>query len=324
MTASTNSQKPAKRSPLDHIVNLIVGWLIGMAELVPGVSGGTVALVTGIYGRALRNGTNLIRTVKAVFSDRKNLKQHASKVEWVFIATVGIGMVAAVLTLSGLMHNFVENSPKTARALFLGMVAISLIVPLKMVDKKDFATKKIPAIAIFLVAAVLVFLLTGVTSVEKQDPSLLIVFGAAAIAVCALVLPGISGSFMLLAMGLYGPIMGAVSDRDPAVMGVFILGALTGLTLFIRGLDYLLSNHHTLTMMAMAGFMLGSLRALWPWQDDEANLLAPGNNLSWLLLVMAIGGVIAGGVMILERFTDSGEIEDHDDHHRENNLHNPA
>lgn len=112
MTASTNSQKPAKAGPLNHVVNLIVGWLIGMAELVPGVSGGTVALVTGIYGRALRNGTYLIATAKAAISDRKNFKKKASKVEWVFIATVGVGMVAAVLVLSRLMHNFVENSPR--------------------------------------------------------------------------------------------------------------------------------------------------------------------------------------------------------------------
>lgn len=300
----SDTQKLAKNSPLSHVVNVIVGCLIGLAEMVPGVSGGTVALVTGIYERAIRNGDALLHAVRTAVFDRQNFKQAAAKVEWVFLASIGAGMVGTVLALSGVMHRFVEFSPQTSRALFLGMVAVSLIVPIKMIDKQDFAKNRFAAMALFLIAAVAIFFLTGITSAEKPNPPLIIIFGAAAIAVCALVLPGISGSFILLSMGLYQPVIGAVSERNIVVIAVFVLGAMTGLALFIKTLKFLITNYHTLTMMTMAGFMLGSLRALWPWQDDSTGLLPPSNDIGWLFGMMALGGIIAGGIMVLERFTD--------------------
>ena len=104
---------------------------------------------------------------------------------------------------------------------------------------------------------------------DSENPSLIAVFFAAAIAVCALILPGISGSLILLTMGLYQPIIGAVSDRDLGTIAVFALGALCGLAAFIKLLNFLLDHHRAPTLMAMAGFMLGSLRALWPWGADQ-------------------------------------------------------
>ncbi len=299
-----NSPTALKSSPFRHVINLIVGGLIGMAELVPGVSGGTVALVTGIYERAIHNGDALLHAVRTLVTKPADFLAAAKRVEWVFIITVGIGMVGTVLTFSGVMHNFVANHPQTARALFLGMVAASIVVPLRMVDKTDFSEKRPVAISLFALATLFIFFLTGLTSAEKPNPSLFMVFCAAAIAICALVLPGISGSFMLLAMGLYQPIMGAVADRDLTVMSVFILGAITGLSLFIKVLKYLIETHHTFTMIAMAGFMLGSLRALWPWQTSDAQLLPPSDNILWCLGMAILGGIIASGVMLLERFTD--------------------
>lgn len=307
-----NTPSALKNSPFRHLINFIVGGLIGMAELVPGVSGGTVALVTGIYQRAIRNGDALLHAVRTLISKPSDFSTAIKRVEWIFIASIGAGMITAVLVLSGVMHDFVDNHIQTARALFLGMVAVSLIVPLKMVDKKDFATKRPAGISLFLLASLFIFFLTGMTSAEKPHPSLFMVFCAAAIAVCALVLPGISGSFMLLAMGLYQPVMGAIADRDLKVMAVFILGAMTGLALFIKVLKYLMESHHTLTMIAMAGFMLGSLRALWPWQTSNAELLPPSDNFLWCLGMFILGGIIAGAVMVLERFTDhDGEIAAH-------------
>ncbi|GAA1470738.1 DUF368 domain-containing protein [Corynebacterium felinum] len=305
MTESSAPTRAAKTNPLIHVVHVIVGALIGLAEMVPGVSGGTVALVTGIYERAIKNGDALLHALRCLFGNRAEFKQAIQRIEWVFLITIGFGMIATVLSLSKVMHSFVEDSPHTARALFLGMVAVSLIVPLRMIDKADFAAKKIPAIALFILAAVSIFILTGFTSAEKQNPSLIIIFFAAAIAVCALVLPGVSGSFMLLAMGLYQPVIGAVGDRDLSIIAVFALGAVCGLAFFIKTLKFLITEHHTLTMATMAGFMLGSLRALWPWQTDTAQLLAPEGNVGWLVFMMVLGGVIAGGIMVLERFTES-------------------
>lgn len=304
-TPPTVAEKtPTRNSPFQHLINLIVGALIGIAETLPGISGGTVALVTGIYERAVRNGDALLHLFRMLLTNRSEVKGAAKKVEWVFLGTVGVGMVVAVLSVVNITHAFVENSPETARALFLGMVFTSLFVPLKAIDRADLATKRVPAIGLFFLATIGVFLLTGMTSAEKTDPSMVVVYCAAAIAICALVLPGISGSFILLALGLYQPIMGAIAAFDIKVMLVFIAGAITGLALFIKLLKYMMETHHTLTMVAMAGFMLGSLRALWPWQDANANLLPPGDNLLWIIFVFFIGVVAAGAIMILERYTE--------------------
>lgn len=297
------SQKPTKASPLTHVFYVIFGGLIGLAEMVPGVSGGTVALVVGIYERAIRNGDALLHTVRTALRDRKHLKDATSKVEWSFLIAVGLGMVLTVLSFSSVMHSFVEESPQTSRALFMGMVAVSIAVPLQMISGQALAAKRVPAYAMFAIAAAATFFLTGVTSAEKSDPSLIVVFFAAMIAVCALVLPGVSGSFILLSLGLYGPVIGAVADRDLTVMGVFALGALTGITLFIKLLDYLISTHRTLTLATMAGLMLGSLRALWPWQTEQAELLAPSGNVVGTVLWILLGGALVAAIMYAERFT---------------------
>ena len=239
---------------MHYILNAVRGALIGMAELVPGISGGTVALIVGIYERAVRNANDLISG---------NFK----KVEWSFLGSVAVGMLIAAFGFSTLLSNFVDNNVSASSALFLGMVVISIIVPLSMLSKAERTAPS--SIIAFIAAAVVIFIVTGFTSEPQDDPSLIVVFFAAAIAVCALILPGISGSLILLTMGLYQPIIGAVSDRELGTMGVFALGALCGLAAFIKLLNYLLSTHRAPTLAAMAGFMLGSLRALWPWGADQ-------------------------------------------------------
>ncbi len=292
-----------KESPIKHVLYVIFGGLIGLAEMVPGVSGGTVALVVGIYERAIRNGDALLHTLRTAITDRSKLKEAAAKVEWFFLAAVGVGMIGTVLALSSVMHHFVDNHPETSRALFMGMVAVSILVPLNMIRSDKLAQHRVGAYIAFIVAAIATFLLTGVTSAEKTDPSLVVVFFAAMIAVCALVLPGVSGSFILLSLGLYSPVMGAVADRDLKVMAVFVLGAMLGVALFIKVLDYLITTHRTITLATMAGLMLGSLRALWPWQTDRAELLSPSGNVAWIVFMVILGGAIVAAIMAAEKFS---------------------
>lgn len=176
---------------MHYILNAVRGALIGMAELVPGISGGTVALIVGIYERALHNA-NFIFSCKF------------KKIEWGFLISVAVGMLAAVFGSSTILHNFVESQVSVSNALFFGMVAISIIVPLSMLDAEE--KKKPSGWIALIVAAVATFFVTGFTSAPPhEDPSLIIVFFAAAIAVCALILPGVSGSLILLTMGLYAP-----------------------------------------------------------------------------------------------------------------------
>ena len=285
---------PTPRTPLAVLLNLIRGALIGMAELVPGISGGTVALVVGIYERALNAGNQLIR-------------REFSKVDWPFLIAVGLGMVTAVFTMSTVLVNFVEGYPELSRGLFLGMVAVSILVPVGMMDPRDLRRRLPVMVPLFLLAAVASFLVTGVTAAPQEDPALLIVFLAAAVAVCALVMPGLSGSFLLLAFGLYTPIMASLSDRDWTVIGVFILGALLGVILFVRVLTWILEHHRTVTLTVMSGLMLGSLRALWPWQSAEADLQAPTGSVWPVVGMIVLGVVIVAAFVIADRVSRAKE-----------------
>lgn len=291
---TTTHHYPAKmpRTPLHIVANVIRGGLIGMAELVPGISGGTVALVVGIYERALNTGNQLLR-------------REFAKVDWFFLIAVGVGMVTAVFSLSTVLHNFVENSPEYARALFLGMVAVSIWVPLAMMDPRDLRRRVGMVVPLFLVAAVVGFLGTSFVSAPREDPALPIVFVAAAVAVCALVLPGISGSYMLLAVGLYTPIMGSLSNREWPVIFTFAAGALVGIALFVKVLTWALEKHRTVTLTIMAGLMLGSLRSLWPWQTADADLLAPGDNVLPVIGLIVLGGAVVATFIIADRVANS-------------------
>ncbi|MBG9299722.1 DUF368 domain-containing protein [Corynebacterium belfantii] len=289
-----------KTRPINTVINVVFGALIGLAELVPGVSGGTVALVAGIYERAIHNGNALVHIVRVLIGDRSQLKTSIKSVEWGFLASVAVGMIGSVFTMSSVMHHFVDHHPVTARALFLGMVAVSIVVPLRMIRAESLSSQKLPALLLFVIGAIATFFATSMTSEPKTAPSLLIVFFVAMIAVCALVLPGVSGSFILLALGFYEPIIQAVSDRSFTIIAVFAAGAITGLACFIKVLDVLMTRHHTLTLATMAGMMLGSLRALWPWQTDNADLLWPSANSGTTFGFIALGAVVVACVVFAE------------------------
>ena len=228
-----------------------------------------------------------------------------------------LGMGAVVVTMSGVMETFVTDHPSISRALFFGMVLVSIAVPLTMIAPLRtlfsycLRPKYLPATFASLLAAVATFFLTGLTSSPQSDPNLLIVFCAAAVAVCALVLPGVSGSFFLLAVGLYSATLAAVSDRNLAYIAVFAAGALTGIVLFVRALEKLLTNHRTMTLSVMAGLMLGSLRALWPWQTGDASLQAPHGNVLVHVGLMVAGAVAVLAMLVIERKFGEDTPEDH-------------
>ncbi|MCK7643111.1 DUF368 domain-containing protein [Corynebacterium sp. P6145] len=301
----SQSPSPARtRTGIGEILlNVIRGGLIALAELVPGISGGTIALVVGVYERALDAGNDLITLAKSFLTDRPNIRRNARAVDWGLIIPVGTGMLLTVFALAGVMKSFVENQPEISRSLFLGMVAASIMVPLRMVDRTDLRKRGAVAGILFVVATTGTFVLTGFTAAENTSPALPLVFVAAAFAVCALVLPGVSGSFLLLALGLYGFVLGAVHDRDLTVIAVFVAGAGTGIILFIRLLGYLMHQHRTLTLVTMAGLMLGSLRALWPWQTADAELLTPSGNVGVSALFIVIGAGAVVGTLLAERMT---------------------
>ena len=278
---------------MKSLLDLLRGFLIGTAEVIPGVSGGTIALVVGLYDRIVRSVAEAIKGLATSFRGAKSRfgLNHFANVEFGMLIPLGIGMVFALVIGSAALEPLLATQPELMRALFAGMIAASLIVPIRMVG-----TWKSIHILIFSLGAVFAFGLTSLERVSAQQPSYPWVFIAAALAVCALVLPGVSGSFLLLALGMYQPTIAAINDRDFAYLGVFLLGAIAGLASFAMLLQWLLSNHRALTMSAMSGLMLGSLRALWPWQSETGQLLSASEP-TFPLLGFALG-MCAVAIMI--------------------------
>lgn len=301
----TNEQTKSPKVP-ETATNLLRGGLIGIAETVPGVSGGTVALVTGIYERLIFSAYAIVRLPKMAMEG--NFKRGLKRVDWKLLFPLGIGMVAMVFIVAGYMESFVTNHPTLSNGLFFGMILISVIVPLQEIrpsslEEPGMRTK---AIILFVVFAIGLFLITSLPSATLVDPPWYIIFGAAAIAISALLLPGMSGSFFLLLMGLYAPTLAAVDNLDFGYIGIFMLGAITGVIVIVRVLERLLTKHHTLTMAAAAGLLLGSLRALWPWQTEDGGLMGIGDDWFAVLGMVILGIVIVGGVALLQRRFSAG------------------
>ena len=292
-TAPADTDLPRHRNPLG---NLLRGALIGVVETVPGVSGGTVALVTGIYDELIEAGHRITAAARRLVTGPERVVRACEQlrgVNWLLVLPLLVGMAAAVLTVAGPVTGLVEDHPETMRALFLGLVAGSVLVPVRL----SGGAWRGAELGLFALGAVGGLLLTSLPS-TSLEPSPWVVAPAAAIAVCALVLPGVSGSFLLLSVGLYQPTLQAVDQRDLGYIAWFGLWALVGLVVIVKLMRILLTRHHRGTMVVLAGVMIGALRSLWPWQDASSALQGPGAD--WpLMLLLALVGVAAVQLLVL-------------------------
>lgn len=298
--AEDATAEPAPRSLRKLPADLGRGFLIGLTELVPGVSGSTIALIVGIYTDLIRSAGHVIGAGKNLVRGRgwAGVKEELGVVQWRLVIPVVVAMAAAVLLLAGPIHDLVEAFPLSALGLFFGIVVVGIVAPLRMV--RWSVPPGVDHCLLFVAGFAAAFFLTGLAADGDQDsPSMIVVFFAAAVAICALIIPGVSGSFLLLAMGLYAPTLQAVSDRDLAYIGVFAAGAAVGLASIVQVLLTALEKIPRHTVVLMAGLMAGSLRALWPWQSGSGpfstgDVVAPA-------LFMVVGAVFVFIMMVLDR-----------------------
>jgi putative membrane protein len=282
-------------------LNFLRGVLIGIAEVIPGVSGGTLALITGIYSRLLNNIDLLFKSLRNI-TNPKILARNLIALEWKFLIPVFIGMAIALITTASFMEGLLESNPIELRAVFAGLVAAGIYIPYKMSVKVNGDNWGLRDYLLALIGALAAFFLTGLPQGEVSNPGPILIFFSAAIAICALVLPGISGSFLLLTIGMYSATIGALNDRDLQYLLIFALGALLGLASFVSFLKFLLSQRARPTLVLLAGLMLGSLRALWPWQGEDRELVSPySSELTALLLFLAGALIVAFLVKVEER-----------------------
>lgn len=284
-------------------VDLIRGGLIGVAEVIPGVSGGTIALIVGIYRTVIDAiadvvlaGRQLVRLAPGGVSGAMRTLRG---LPWRLLIPLAVGMAAMVVVGAAVVEPLLEEHPVQMLALFFGLVLAGIWVPAHMVHR-GVGWRPSYVIAA-LIAAVALFFLTGLPPGNIADPNPILVMLAAAVAICALVLPGVSGSFLLLSVGLYEPTIQAVNDRDLVYLAAFAVGAIIGLGSFVTLLKWLLAHRAGITLAILTGLMLGSLRALWPWQTEDRGLLAPDSLLLPAVLIAALGAGFVVVLLVIER-----------------------
>ena len=292
---------------------------MGTADIVPGVSGGTVALVLGIYNELIHNISQGAHGLKQLITgDVAGFRQTLHTIEWVWLFSLLAGILAAIFALSSVLETLLDEQPIKMSALFLGLVAGAIWVALRMLDKIDGIS-----IAIMLGIGATFFLLLGLRSdTHAADDAAEIVtrawwafFIAGAIAICAMILPGISGSFLLVMLGMYTEILGAVNDRDFFVLAMFALGCVVGLALFSTLLNWLLSRYRRWVLAAMIGLMLGSTRVLWPWPNgtNTTTLSMPSDDVAVPVLLFIVGAALVVIVdVVATKFVDVEPLAEHE------------
>ncbi len=289
------------RAPLRHPVALmgtsVAGFAMGVAEVVPGFSGGTVALVAGIYERLVAAIRQATRALSLALRGRFALALRALLVlDWLFVAALLVGMVAALATVASPLRALIDERPVELSAVFLGLV----------LGAAGLAARRLRAPSgwlglVVIAAAAGAFIALGAGGGVRPDPSLLAILLGGMIAVSAWILPGVSGSFLLVVLGLYVTVLDALADLDLGVLSVFALGCVLGLAAFSTLLNWLLARYHDLVLAALIGLMLGSARVLWPWPADAGmgspELAAPVGDTA--LLAAAFGLVAFAAIWML-------------------------
>jgi putative membrane protein len=238
------------------------GFTMGAADVVPGVSGGTMAFILGIYDELLES----ISAVDVNFIQRIltfQWREAFANFPWKFLVSIALGIMTAILTLANALHWALENHPVYIWAFFFGLIVASIVVVRRRV--RDWNIVNILAAAVSAIGA---FILVGLSPSETpHTPILLFISGA--VAICAMILPGISGAFILVLLGKYTYVLAAVKNLDILTVVLVGVGAVVGLLSFARLLRWMLHTNHDLVVAILTGFMVGSLRKVWPWKIFE-------------------------------------------------------
>jgi len=258
----------------EKLVLFAKGLAMGAADVVPGVSGGTIALISGIYPTLIGSLSRFDAEALRLLGKRR-WRALAEHINLVFLLTLALGVATSVLTLAQLLHHLLITQPLPVWGFFFGLIAAS--VPLLLRSHPC----RTPAHGLLLLTGAAIAMVIGLAPPVALAPTLPILFGAGALALCAMILPGISGSFILLLLGLYPVVVAAVADRDLLLLSTFLSGGMVGLLLFSRLLRYLLNRFERAIIVLMSGFLLGSLTSVWPWRHPLQNPLAGARGTMW-------------------------------------------
>ncbi len=248
------------------------GFLMGASDVVPGVSGGTMAFILGIYEELIDAIKSINLTVFRLIFTLK-FKEALNIVPWKFLLSVLTGILLAVFSLAKGLEWLLENKPVLLWSFFFGLVLASVLMVSKRITRWSAST----VVAVVL-ATLGAYWLVGLVPTETPTAPWFI-FLSGAIAICAMILPGISGSFILVLLGKYQYILGAVNNRDIVTLAIFAIGAGLGIITFAQFLGWLFNRYHNLTIAMLTGLMVGSLRKVWPWKETLSTIADRHGNL---------------------------------------------
>lgn len=268
-----------QRNFKDYFIIALKGVAMGAADAVPGVSGGTIAFISGIYEELISSISNINL---ALF---KTLKQDGLKAFWTqangnFILALLTGIIISFASFMRLAKYLIEQHPVLIWSFFFGLIVVSIYFVGKQITKWNVGT-----IVTLILGAALAFYITSLPSLAVNNNPWFLFF-AGAIAICAMILPGISGSFILIILGAYKALSNAVHDWDFKKIAIFAVGAVVGLLSFSRLLKWLFKNYHNTTLALLTGFILGSLNKMWPWKkttsvmNDQTGTIVPFESIS--------------------------------------------
>lgn len=249
---------------------------MGAADIVPGVSGGTIALVTGIYERLISAIKSVgVDTVKSLF--KNGFKPTWQKMDGPFLLALFAGMLTSIVLFAQVLHFAMEHYPMFIWPCFFGLVLASVLYVGRQVGRWNWQR------ILLLVLGASIAAMISLSSATQIEISPLTLFLSGALAICAMILPGISGSFILLLLGMYSVVITAVKSFDFYTLIIFGCGCIVGLMLFSRFLSWLLARFHCATMALLTGFMLGALIKLWPWKEViQTRVNSKGDIVPWI------------------------------------------
>jgi putative membrane protein len=242
-----------------YLLLFLKGMAMGAADVVPGVSGGTVAFITGIYDELLQSLAQLPKAAMLLLRGRVVDAWQCANATFLLVLVSGI--LASVLSLARLITSLLETQPIALWSFFFGLILVSTHIVVRAVQHWG-----VSRLCSALLGGAFAWWITVAAPVHLEGTPV-ILFLAGAVAICAMILPGISGSFILLLLGLYPVVLGAVKELDLLVLAIFASGCLAGLLGFSRLLNWLLHRWRDLTLAFLAGLMLGSLNKVWPWKQ---------------------------------------------------------
>ncbi|NOI64639.1 DUF368 domain-containing protein [Vibrio sp. 99-8-1] len=304
---------------MKYLVTFFKGMAMGAADVVPGVSGGTIAFITGIYDTLLesirRVNPSLIGIVK-----NEGVKHAFDHINGRFLICLFGGIITSILTLAKLISWLLVTYPIPLWSFFFGLIVVSVWHIIKQVDRKDLVR------GVFVIVGIAFAYSITVLKPLQMDPTSINIVVAGAVAICAMILPGISGSFILLLLGMYTPILAAAKSLQIEVLLLFVTGCVTGLLTFSHLLSWLLKRHRDSTLMFLTGLMIGTLPKIWPWKEtiswrtnssgEQVPLIQQNlspfefesitSQPSQLLLAIGLMIIGVGIVLLLEKFADKG------------------